>query len=155
MVAVDREPPTSPALRDYIARKDLRQVLRVHDDVDQADRVRLAEIAREALDDQPLDLVVDDCSHLDEPTRASFNELFPRLRPGGVYVIEDWCWDRDPQIADALANEVSLTQLAHDLLLEVASGSGAISELTMNDELIEVTRGEAEIAPGNFEVRRG
>jgi predicted methyltransferase len=40
------------------------------------------------IDDQLLDLVVDDTSHLG-PTRASFNTLFPRLRPGGVYVIED------------------------------------------------------------------
>jgi hypothetical protein len=36
-----------------------------------------------------LDLVLDDCSHLYEPTRASFNEPFPRLRPRGAYVIED------------------------------------------------------------------
>jgi hypothetical protein len=50
----------------------------------------------EQFDGGPLDLVVDDCSHLYEPTRASFNELFPRLRPGGAYVIEDWVWAHTP-----------------------------------------------------------
>ena len=55
-----------------------------------AHTARLAEIVDEAFGDEPLDLVVDDCSHRYKPSRASFNELFPRLRPGGVYVIEDW-----------------------------------------------------------------
>ena len=82
----------SPDLRDYVAREGLEDVVRVYDDVDQADRGRLAEIVDEEFGDEPLDFVLDDCSHLYEPTRASFNELFPRLRPGGIYTIEDWRW---------------------------------------------------------------
>ena len=42
------------------------------------------------MDGEPLDLVIDDASHLYGPTMASFEVLFPRLRPGGLYVIEDW-----------------------------------------------------------------
>ncbi len=37
----------------------------------------------------PLDLVVDDCSHIARITKRSFNHLFPHVRPGGHYVIED------------------------------------------------------------------
>ena len=37
-----------------------------------------------------LDIVIDDCSHLAEPTRLAFETLFPRVRPGGFYVVEDW-----------------------------------------------------------------
>jgi SAM-dependent methyltransferase len=38
-----------------------------------------------------LDLVIDDASHRYRQTRASFDALFERhLRPGGLYVIEDW-----------------------------------------------------------------
>lgn len=37
----------------------------------------------------PLDLVVDDCSHIARVTKRSFNHLFPHVRPGGHYVIED------------------------------------------------------------------
>jgi hypothetical protein len=37
------------------------------------------------------DVIIDDCSHLGELTRASFWHLFEHhLRPGGIYVIEDW-----------------------------------------------------------------
>ncbi|WP_371663134.1 hypothetical protein [Streptomyces sp. NBC_00280] len=37
----------------------------------------------------PLDIVVDDGSHLSDDVITSFTTLFPLLRPGGLYVIED------------------------------------------------------------------
>ena len=37
------------------------------------------------------DIIIDDCSHFGEYTRASFWHLFKNhLKPGGFYVIEDW-----------------------------------------------------------------
>ena len=36
--------------------------------------------------------MLDDASHELDYTRASFNTLFPRLRSGGLYIIEDWSW---------------------------------------------------------------
>jgi hypothetical protein len=36
------------------------------------------------------DIIIDDASHLGGPTLASFNALFPLLRQGGLYCIEDW-----------------------------------------------------------------
>jgi SAM-dependent methyltransferase len=43
------------------------------------------------------DIIIDDCSHIGELTRISFWHLFDNhLRPGGIYVIEDWStgyWD--------------------------------------------------------------
>ena len=76
--------------------------MHIHDDVDQADRAGSPRSSSEAFGDQPLDLVIDDCSHLYEATRASFNELFPRLRPGGLYWIEDWPWAHEKQIAESV-----------------------------------------------------
>jgi hypothetical protein len=43
------------------------------------------------------DIIIDDCSHIGELTRISFWHLFDNhLKPGGLYVIEDWStsyWD--------------------------------------------------------------
>ena len=43
------------------------------------------------------DVIIDDCSHIGELTRISFWHLFNNhLKPGGLYVIEDWStgyWD--------------------------------------------------------------
>lgn len=37
----------------------------------------------------PLDIVIDDCSHVFDKTTASFNLLFDCIKPGGLYIIED------------------------------------------------------------------
>jgi len=37
------------------------------------------------------DIIIDDCSHVGSLSRQSFNHLFHNnLKPGGLYVIEDW-----------------------------------------------------------------
>lgn len=53
----------------------------------QGDADFLSGVAREF---GPFDIVIDDASHIDFLTVASFNALFPdAVRPGGVYVVED------------------------------------------------------------------
>jgi hypothetical protein len=46
------------------------------------------------------DVVIDDCSHLARPTRIAFETLFPSVRPGGFYIIEDWGTGYWPQWPD-------------------------------------------------------
>jgi hypothetical protein len=93
LVTVDVAPgPSSPVFASYRERTGLR----AYWGVDQADTERLKKIVRAEFD-EPLDLVIDDASHMYEPTKASFDLLFPLLRPGGLYVIEDWDWERLPK----------------------------------------------------------
>lgn len=68
---------------------------------DQADRVFLRMAAQRT---GPLDIVIDDGGHSMVQQMTSFEELFPFLRPGGIYVIEDlessydskWGWGGGP-----------------------------------------------------------
>jgi SAM-dependent methyltransferase len=94
--------------RDYfadgvIAGLDLNQVAiddtsgRVHVyQGEQQDTDLLDRIARNIAPDG-FDIIIDDCSHVGELTRISFWHLFDNhLKPGGIYVIEDWStgyWD--------------------------------------------------------------
>jgi len=39
---------------------------------------------------QGCDLIVDDASHIGHLTAATFALLWPLIRPGGFYVVEDW-----------------------------------------------------------------
>ena len=56
---------------------------------DQRDSAWLAALAaREA--PAGLDIVIDDASHRGAWSFASYCALFPRLNPGGLYIIEDW-----------------------------------------------------------------
>ena len=156
LVAVDWGAPNSEGLSEYLAGHERPETLRVFDDVDQADRRRLREIADDAFGSDPLDLVFDDCSHLYEPTRASFNELFPRLRPGGVFAIEDWRWAHAPLGAEdpegMWPDEVPLTRLLFEITLAIPSYPDLIRDVRINLRTIEVTRGDAEIEPGSFDI---
>lgn len=89
LVAIDISEPVE-ALETFRTRRGLADRLRTRYRFDQADRSGLARILDDEFGDDPIDLVVDDASHLFEETVASFEVAFPRLRPGGEFVIEDW-----------------------------------------------------------------
>ncbi len=99
-VAVDLEASRLVPLDDFIRVRAFETSVRPFFGVDQGDKARLLQLVDDEIDGQ-LDVVIDDASHHYEPTLASFEALFPRLRPGGVYVIEDW--RADHRFRDALA----------------------------------------------------
>ncbi|RGD57316.1 class I SAM-dependent methyltransferase [Kitasatospora xanthocidica] len=53
---------------------------------DQSDPAQMIEIAERH---GPFDIVIDDGSHINEHVRTTFRALFPHVRAGGLYVIED------------------------------------------------------------------
>ncbi|GGP51226.1 class I SAM-dependent methyltransferase [Streptomyces abikoensis] len=53
---------------------------------DQSDPASLAALADRI---GPIDIVIDDGSHVSAHVVTAFSTLFPRLRPGGLYVVED------------------------------------------------------------------
>jgi len=57
----------------------------------------LEECYGEEFGSDSVDLVIDDASHFLFETRESFRFLFPRLRPGGIYIIADWGWAHWPE----------------------------------------------------------
>jgi predicted O-methyltransferase YrrM len=91
LVAVDICEPVE-ALDQLIDARGWQHV-RAYYRVDQSDQATLSDIVAREFGGEPLDLVIDDASHVLEPTRASFEILFPSLRPGGRYLIEDWDCD--------------------------------------------------------------
>jgi hypothetical protein len=98
---VDLEPEIPARLADVIEKHRLGDVVHTAFGLDQADRASLTSFVDAHIPPEGLDLVIDDASHLLGPTRVSFEVLFPRLRPGGLYVLEDWITDWT--IATALA----------------------------------------------------
>ena len=72
---------------------DINPSCRQHEDArtsitigSQADEAVLAEVVRKA---GHFDIIIDDGSHVNRHMLASFKYLFPHLRPGGFYVLED------------------------------------------------------------------
>jgi cephalosporin hydroxylase len=93
LIGIELSPTRVDLLDDLIEQREMQDEVRLHYGVDQADAARLNEIMDADLGADPIDLVIDDASHRYEPTLAAFECLFPRVRPGGQYLIEDWSGD--------------------------------------------------------------
>jgi predicted O-methyltransferase YrrM len=138
MSAIDiREDPAAP-LERYVETKPGRHI---HYATSQTDEGTMRRIVEDELHGE-LDLVIDDASHRYEETKRSFEILFPLLRPGGVYVIEDWSWAHHPdyQADDArLSGTPALTNLLFEQLLLLGS-TNAIAEINVRRFLYTVRK---------------
>jgi predicted O-methyltransferase YrrM len=150
LVAVEYETEPAAALEGYLEKVGGPRTCRIHYGVDQADRVKLGEIVASDFGAEPLDLVIDDASHLGPETRASFETLFPLLRPGGLYIIEDWSWHL--QGID-LPGE-SMETLVADLVTAAGRGPNLIAGIDIAWDVITLRRGSASVGPGEFDVSR-
>lgn len=146
LVGIDNRATPSAALTEFIARHALENHLRPHYGVDQADTERLRTILAAEIGDEPLDLVVDDASHLYDETRCTFNELFPRLRPGGMYVVEDWPTHRIP-------HDPPLAMLLLELSLATSDTPRCVAGMRITKNDVVVTRGPADLDPAVFDLR--
>lgn len=157
-VAVDLSTTPLPNLEDYLQNNPQGANVSLQFGVNQADRPRLAEICAKEFGNEPLDLVIDDASHLLFETRESFRELFPRLRPGGVYIIEDWAWahwagdlwQRD-QGGEHFRGKEAMTNLILELVVLAASKPDWVSQVSIESATVYVTRGPGQI-PTGFEL---
>lgn len=158
-VGIDiRNRPDGAGFREYVRSRMAEQRLRTYWATDQADGDALRTIYQTEFAPHLLDLVIDDCSHLDGPTRSSFSTLFPLLRSGGIYVIEDWAWShwRDWSRPDhPWAQEKELTEFVFDLIETVGSSTGAVTSVTVYQGFAAVERGSAPLDPLAFRPTDG
>lgn len=96
---------------------------------------------------EPLDLIMDDASHLYAPTKRAFENLFGLLRPGGRYVIEDWAWAHWPGfvIPEGWRTTLALSTLLFELTMLSASSPGMIDRIEVEPSKFTVIRGSAPI----------
>lgn len=177
LVAIELERNPAAALSDYIHAHGLEAVIKPRYGINQADRLAVASIMEEELSGEQIDLVIDDASHLLDETRVSFEILFPLLRPGGLYVIEDW--NADHLLADALDRaladtsqpghtelidtleqaaaerpvpDVRLLRLPLELVLARAGSRDVIREVTVMNNWVVIRRGDEPVDPASFRL---
>lgn len=157
LVAIELERQRVAAVDKYIREQGLENSLVPIYGVDQSDAQRLHEILGEQFGDDNLDLVIDDASHFLDETRISFNVLFPRLRPGGVYIIEDWSWAHGPMDLpdDTTAfypEREPLTKLLFELVLACGSNPDLIEKIEINHNTAFVWRGPRQVDAREFDI---
>jgi predicted O-methyltransferase YrrM len=164
LVGVDLVNSLPSHFQDWLVEQGLAGRVSTHFDIDQSDVATLSALVEAEFGDEPLDLVIDDASHLLEPSTASFNALFPRLRTGGVYVLEDWSWqlafegalDGDSankdQALQGIRSQIPMAQLALEIILASAYGD-VIDDVSLRGEWLAVRRGPGVIAePDTFRL---
>jgi len=146
IVAIDLASEPVPALEDWIRARDLSQRVTTFYGVDQSDAATLDSIIDQEFDG-PLDLIIDDASHLMPQSRESFCSLFPRLRPGGAYIVEDWSWAHRTDLTglNALDESVPLTLLLFELTVACAHVPGVIERIEVRPDLFTVRRGTSPL----------
>jgi hypothetical protein len=149
LVALELAEQPCAALEQFIESRGLRDVVSTHYGVDQSSTQRLTEIIDEEFGDEQLDLVIDDASHLFEPTRRSFRCLFPRVAPGGAYVIEDWSADLNV-LAAAHPTTTPLPALVLELVL-MCGQAGVIDEIVVAKGFALIRRGHVPIDRDAFD----
>jgi predicted O-methyltransferase YrrM len=182
LVALELSTEPVPVLTDYLNEDQRRHTVRPYLGVNQADKARIAEIVEAEFGGDPLDLVIDDASHLYDESLASFESLFPLLRPGGLYLIEDWTWQhlvadgvakvaattrpedlpmhmqreilkRMHEVAEGRADTVvPLSRLALELVLACASSGDVVADVSIGPFWTQVRRGPAALEVGGFRV---
>lgn len=142
-----------PRLERFLDAHDLRGTVVPYYGVDQADGQRLGEIVAAEFDG-PIDLVIDDASHLEPLTRASFNRLFPHVREGGLYVIEDWSWAHAMSVVPHASHQgvTPLSAFVFELTLITSQRPRMIPELTTGEFWSAARRGPAALRPERFDV---
>ena len=153
LVALDMMAEPCDPLERFIDQRGLRGTVVPYYGIDQANVHQLDEIVAAEFDG-PIDLIIDDASHLVEQTRASFNRLFPHVRPGGLYVIEDWAW---AHIAGATEdrNYQSVSPLSlfvWELVLASARLPQSVVDVSVGYHWAVVRRGTANLRPEKFDV---
>lgn len=137
--------PVEP-LMDYVARTPGRNA---HFKTSQADRAALTRIIDTDLGGT-VDLVIDDASHLYDLTREAFDIIWPRLAPGGIYVIEDWAWahQRGYQAEDhPWQKRPAMTNLLFEQIMLLGSGQEIAEIRVMRPLCILYKAGSAACGP--------
>lgn len=140
----------NPAIDDIVQRQGLCDKVKLHFGVSQDDRAAVTGIMDREFGGEPIDLVIDDASHHYDYSRKSFEIAFPRLRQGGIYVIEDWQWahmDVDIyQNREKFGDKPALTNFIFELLVAYGGHPDLFWNIVVRDWFVAIQKGSRQLA---------
>ena len=153
-VSIDiTEGSVSQYFHRYVNSHGLNDRIAIYWQMDQADKQKLHEIVSKDFVGA-IDMVIDDASHMYQPTLSSFEALFPLLNTGGFYIIEDWAWGHWPEfysINHPWKDEVPLTHLITQLIEAAATSTALIAKVVIYYGFVVIERGPLQIQyPNEF-----
>lgn len=141
VIGVDLSPPPKTALllERYVTESHSQHEMHTYWRTDQTNAVALSDIVKTKAP-AGLDVIIDDASHLYTATRRSFEILFPLLRSGGIYAIEDWMAGKRP---DFTTDDGPIARAIHELVEEFATAVWPIDKIEIHADCALVSKGLA------------
>jgi cephalosporin hydroxylase len=134
--------------------------VRLYYETSQTDKARIARICKEEFGGL-CDVVIDDGSHQYDLSVQTLEAALPHVRPGGVYIIEDWSWAHWPgaQWQDRRTgyniDKPALSNLVFELTMLCASRPDILSEGLIKKGFAAFRRGPSELDWQTFKVSEG
>ncbi len=177
LLSLELNPDRLEKLDNFIKAENAEDVIRAEFGVDQADSRRVRELQLEHMGPgRSIDLVLDDASHILGPTRSSFETLFPYIREGGSFIIEDYAAAHVGAallVREATNGSKSATQqfqammstalasdhkpchlLAVEAMLAAMVDQGIVRRVAVNQQALRIVRGNKDIeSPESFNLR--
>ena len=143
IVGIDIRVP-NPSVVEHARRMGFADRISLHYETSQGDANAVRKIVTAEFPDG-IDIVIDDASHFYALTKSSFNTLFPRLKPGGLYVVEDWAWAhwRQAQDKPEWKDRPALSNLLFEITMACATSSHLISDVYVNGKFFGVKKSSA------------
>lgn len=144
------EKPSNRLFEEY--KKKNKENFRDYWGVSQTDKISINEIIANELKENNIDLVFDDASHRYQETLECFNILFPHLRKGGYYIIEDWAWGHWPhEDSSVYPAYTEPTRLVFELI-EVAANIGLIENIYVCSGFVALKKGNIDLMKEEFHL---
>lgn len=153
-IEIDTKP--TKLFKKFLATHPDGHRIHAHFGCDQGNEAQLAAVIEADFGHKSLDLVIDDGSHQLVPSMTSFNLLFPRLRSGGFYVIEDWSWEHFAEREYGLHFTgwpiTGFSKLTLMTVLACAYAPDIIAKVSLHRGIAVVHRGPGTVQPDGFEL---
>jgi Methyltransferase domain len=145
--------PQAPFFTRYLERNGLTNTIRAHFGISQTDREQMRAAIAQDFGSEPVDAVIDDASHQYVETKTAFEVVFPYVRAGGAYIIEDWAWGHTQNWPpDAWVDQPLMSPLLSELMLVCGHASGVIDKIEINRRFAVIWRGPAALAKDRFRL---
>lgn len=102
-----------------------------------------------------IEFVVEDASHHYEKSRETFKNIFPLVKNGGQYIVEDWQWSHQPPHQDKKhpwADRPALSNLVTEIIL-MSTRHRVIESVFLHDNICSVTKGAGVLKEDAWDLK--
>jgi cephalosporin hydroxylase len=140
-------------IEPFLARHEVGKKIKFHFSVSQSDERSVRKLIKSEFAKSPIDLIIDDASHEYAHTKRTFEIAFPHLRPGGLYVIEDWGWPHWRGY-NGLMGEPAMSVLIFELVMLCATSQEVVSDIRIFPSFAFIRKSEAATDLLDFSIEK-